>query len=59
MFAISFIIMLFVLGKSEQVIGTWGGALCMVQMVVLVASIFPTERALRKNFDKYGNRRNV
>ncbi|EJT6473745.1 TPA: SdpI family protein [Clostridium perfringens] len=59
MFVVSFIIMLFVFGKSEQVIGTWGGALCMVQMVVLVASIFPTERALRKNFDKYGNRRNV
>ena len=59
MFVVSFIIMLFVFGKSEQVIGNWGGALCMVQMGVLVASIFPTERALRKNFDKYGNRKNV
>ncbi|MBO3381690.1 SdpI family protein [Clostridium perfringens] len=59
MFVVSFIIMLFVLGKGEQSIGTLGGALCMIQCVVLVASIFPTERALRKNFDKYGNRRNV
>ncbi|EGT0013918.1 SdpI family protein [Clostridium perfringens] len=59
MFAISFIIMLFVLGKGEQVIETWGLILIVVQMVVLVASIFPTERALRKNFDKYGNRKNV
>lgn len=59
MFVVSFIIMLFVLGKGEQAIGTWGGALCMIQCVVLVASIFPTERALRKNFDKYGNRRNA
>ncbi|MBO3365355.1 SdpI family protein [Clostridium perfringens] len=59
MFVVSFIIMLFVLGKGEQSIGTLGGALCMIQRVVLVASIFPTERALRKNFDKYGNRRNV
>ena len=59
MFVVSFIIMLFVLGRGEQVIGTWGGTLIVVQMVVLVASIFPTERALRKNFDKYGNRKNV
>ena len=59
MFAISFIIMLFVLGKGEQAIGTLGGALCMIQCVVLVASIFPTDRALRNNFDKYGNRKNV
>ncbi|ABG87327.1 hypothetical protein [Clostridium perfringens] len=40
MFAISFIIMLFVLGRGEQAIGTLGGALCMIQCVVLVASIF-------------------
>ena len=59
MFVVSFIIMFFVIGKSEQVIGTWGGTLIVAQMVVLVASIFPTERALRKNFDKYGNRKNV
>ena len=28
-----------------------------VQIVVLIASIFPTERALKRTFDKDGNRR--
>lgn len=29
----------------------------MVQMAVLIGSIFPVERALKKNFDENGNRR--
>lgn len=28
-----------------------------VQICVMIASIFPTEKALRKTFDKYGNRK--
>lgn len=31
--------------------------LCGVQIVFLIGSIFPTEKALRRNFDKDGNRR--
>ena len=31
-------------------------ALIGVQLVALIVSIFPTERALKKNFDKDGNR---
>ncbi|MBR5816671.1 MAG: SdpI family protein [Anaerotignum sp.] len=35
-------------------IGIWGGILVMVQCVILVLTIPITERALRKNFDEYG-----
>ena len=55
----SVIAMLFVIGKDESVIGTFGGILCVVQLVFLIGSIFPTEIALKNNFDKHGNRKNV
>jgi uncharacterized membrane protein len=54
---LSVIVMLFVIGKDESVVGTFGGILCYVQLVFLIGSIFPTERALKSNFDKYGNRK--
>ena len=31
--------------------------ICFVQMVFLIASVFYTERALKKHFDENGNRR--
>lgn len=48
---------LFLVGKNEDIIGTLGGIICIVQMVVMTASILPTEIALRKHFDKNGCRR--
>lgn len=53
---ISVIIMVFVIGKTEDTVGIVGGILCIVQMIPLVAPILPTERALRRAFDKNGNR---
>lgn len=53
----SIIAMLPFIGKSEDVVGWGGGIICMVQMVVLLVPIFPTERALAKTFDKDGNRK--
>ena len=41
-------------GKDIDTIGIWGGILVMVQCVILVLTIPITERALRKNFDEYG-----
>jgi uncharacterized membrane protein len=38
-------------------IGTAGGVLCGVQTLVMIVSVLPTERALRKAFDKNGCRR--
>ena len=45
------------LGKGESAVSWLGSALCVVQLVVLLAPIAPTERALRRTFDKDGNRR--
>lgn len=57
MFPASLIIMLTILGKTENVIGTIGGFVCFVQLIALIGTIIPTERALKKNFDKNGNRK--
>lgn len=54
---ISVVTMLLVIGRSEEVIGTVGGALCLVELVPLVYVIVPTERALKQTFDSKGNRR--
>ena len=56
---VTMIAMLFLLGKSVDTIGNWGGVICMLQLVPLVGVIGPTERALRKTFDKKGNRRKI
>ena len=49
--------LLFTLGKGEDCVGSVGGIVCMVQMIPLIGSIFPTEIALHKHFDKDGKRR--
>ena len=43
--------------KTENTVGTLGAVLCVIQLAVLIGSIFPTEYALKKTFDKYGRRR--
>jgi len=54
---VSVVVKLFTIGQSEDVIGWTGAILVHVQMVVLIVGIIPTERALKKTFDKNGNRR--
>ena len=54
---LSVVPMLFVLGKSTDVVGNLGAAICIVQMISLIGSVFPTESALKKHFDKDGSRR--
>lgn len=46
--------MLPVFGKDTDTVGTWGGILCLIECIPLIGVIPPTERALRKNFDKNG-----
>lgn len=48
--------MLFLMSGSEELIATVGLIIACVGMVVLFASIFRTERVLKKTFDKNGNR---
>ncbi len=54
---VSVIPMTFVLGKGANTVGTVGGAITFVQMIPVIGSILPTERALKKHFDEYGRRR--
>ena len=54
---ISVAIMVFVLGKGTDTVGMVGAILTVVQMVLMIGTIIPTEYALNKNFDKLGRRR--
>lgn len=47
----------FVIGQKEDIIGNLGLVICFIQLIPLLGSIFFVERALRKTFDKQGNRR--
>lgn len=53
---VSFLVMLPTLGKGENPIGFVGGTFTFLQCFVLIGSIVPVERALKKRFDKDGNR---
>ena len=57
MLPITVILMLLVIGKNEDCVGSIGGIICGVQLIPLIGSILPTEIALKKNFDKNGTRR--
>lgn len=49
--------MLSVFGKDTSVVGHFSITVIVVQTVLLIASVIPTEVALRKTFDGDGNRR--
>lgn len=55
--AVSVLIMLLVLGKDEDAVGTAGIIVVALQVAAVVGSLFPTERALKRTFDENGNRR--
>lgn len=54
---VSVIPMLAVLGKDEDTIGWVSTVICLLQLIPLLCSIVPVERALKKTFDESGNRR--
>ena len=41
-------------GRSIEVIGTFGAILCTIQVIILLISILPTEKALKRNFTETG-----
>ena len=49
--------LLFVLGRDVGIVGMTGMVACGVQLAIMLGSIAVTERALKRNFDKNGNRR--
>lgn len=53
---LSIILMIFVIGQSEDIVGNFGTIICVVQLIPLIGSIFLTENALKKNFDNNGNK---
>lgn len=59
MLPISVAAMLPVAGKSAGITGSVGGIICVIQTVFLVGSVFPTEKALKDNFDGDGKRRRI
>ena len=54
---LSVIPMLFVIGKDIETVANVGLAVSLLQLAPLVGSIFPTELALKKVFDKNGRRK--
>lgn len=55
MLIVSALVMLPFLGAGEDLISLVGGAAVSVQTVIMLLSIYPTEKALKKNFDQNGN----
>ena len=51
---LSIVPLLFTFNKGTDIIGTVGGIVCAVQLIPLIGSIFFTEAALKKTFDRNG-----
>ena len=54
---ITVIPMLFVIGKTENIVGTVGLIVGFINTIVLIVPIFFTEKALNRTFDKDGKRK--
>jgi uncharacterized membrane protein len=54
---VSIIISLITLNFDEKIQGIVVAVVVTIQTIILIASIFPVEKELKKNFDKDGNRR--
>ena len=45
--------------SDENMIGIVGGILVTIQCIILIVSIYPTEKALKKHFNDDGTRRQL
>ena len=57
MLPLSICAMIYVFGKEINDVGIFGVMIAIIQMILLVVPIIPTEIALNKNFDKSGCRK--
>ena len=57
MAVLSIIPMIAVFGKDEDTTGMVGTVVELIQVMILLLSIIPVERALKKTFDDNGNRK--
>ena len=55
--AATVVVMLALLGQDKDTVGYAGTVIMFVQTALLIILIIPTESALKKNFDKDGNRK--
>ena len=55
---ISVLPMLLVFKKDEDTVGFIAGIVCILQIIPLILAAILTENALKKTFDKNGNRKN-
>ena len=53
----SIIAMVLVIGLNKDTVGYTGMAVTFIQIALMIIPIIPTEIALRKNFDKNGNKK--
>ena len=53
----SIIPLLFVMGGDDNTVSIVGGVECAIQVVVLLGSIVPVEKALKRTFDRDGKRK--
>ena len=54
---ISIIVLFFFIGKDKDTVGFAGMIICYVKLVAMLLPVIPTELALRRRFDKNGNRK--
>lgn len=54
---VSLLAMFPVLGGETGLVGIWCCVVVLIQVVVLVGSLFPVERALKQTFDEFGRKR--
>lgn len=54
MVPIAVIAMLFTYGKDIDYVANFGLVITVIQVIVLIASIYPVEAALKRNFDESG-----
>lgn len=59
MLPVTVLLMIFLIGQGDDVLGLWSVAIEIVQTVLLVGSIIPTELALKRRFDEQGRPREV
>jgi len=58
MLPVSVLCMKLVVDADVDTIGMWNGILVTIQCVIMILAVPLTERALRKNFDAYGIKKN-
>lgn len=54
---ITMVAMLFSFGKSIDYVGFYGTIIIALQIIIMIATIFPVELALKREFDRHGRRK--